>query len=73
MIKQNGVIVIAAGGTGGHIFPAIATGREIESLRPDVKIIYACGERPLEVGLYQKNGIEPHIFPARQLRGGVIG
>lgn len=67
------VIVIAAGGTGGHIFPAIATGQEIAELRPDATIIYACGERPLEIDLYRTNGIEPVIFPARQIRPGLVG
>lgn len=71
--KTPPVIVIAAGGTGGHIFPAIATGREIQELRPEATVIYACGERPLEVDLYRTNGIEPTIFPARQIRPGLMG
>ncbi len=70
---KSPVIVIAAGGTGGHIFPAIATGRALEELAPGAKIIYACGERPLEISLYERNGITPVIFPARQIRSGLSG
>lgn len=71
--KESPVIVIAAGGTGGHIFPAIATGQALQQMRPDATIIYACGERPLEVGLYQKNKIKPVVFPARQISAGLSG
>lgn len=67
------VIVIAAGGTGGHIFPAIATGQKLQELAPEAQIIYACGERPLEISLYERNGIEPVIFPARQIQPGLYG
>ena len=31
-VKDNLVIVIAAGGTGGHIFPAIAIANALKSL-----------------------------------------
>lgn len=71
--RPGPVIVIAAGGTGGHIFPAIATGREISELAPNSTVVYACGERPLEIELYRKNGVEPVIFPARQIRPGIVG
>ncbi len=70
---KNPVIVIAAGGTGGHIFPAIATGKKLQEMVPEAQIIYACGERPLEVRLYERNGINPVVFPARQIRPGLSG
>jgi len=72
-VTDKPVIVIAAGGTGGHIFPAIATGAKLKELMPVAAIIYACGERPLEIGLYERNGIKPVIFPAKQLRSGIAG
>jgi len=72
-VQEKPVIVIAAGGTGGHIFPAIATGAKLKELMPAASIIYACGERPLEIGLYERNQIKPVVFPAKQLRGGIAG
>ncbi len=67
------VVAIAAGGTGGHIFPAIATGEKLRELVPGIKVIYACGERPLEISLFERSGIKPSIFPARQLKPGLVG
>lgn len=72
-LKKGPVIAIAAGGTGGHIFPAIATGEKIRELRPDIDVVYACGEKPLEIGLFKSSGIEPVVFPARQIRRGMVG
>ena len=65
-------ILIAAGGTGGHIFPAIALGEAIADRFPQTRFDYLCGERPLELGLYEKQGIKPIVFPARQLGNGII-
>ena len=36
----NKTILIAAGGTGGHLYPAIAVAEEIRQDHPDVKIIF---------------------------------
>jgi len=38
MASKN--ILIAGGGTGGHLFPALAIGEEIQRREPDVKIHY---------------------------------
>ena len=65
-------IVIVAGGTGGHIFPAIATGNAIANLAPDADITYMCGTRPLEIDLFVQNGITPITIPARHLGTGLI-
>jgi len=36
----NNTILIAAGGTGGHLYPTIAVAEEIRRLRPDVRVIF---------------------------------
>jgi UDP-N-acetylglucosamine--N-acetylmuramyl-(pentapeptide) pyrophosphoryl-undecaprenol N-acetylglucosamine transferase len=66
-------ILIAAGGTGGHIFPAIALGEALRRHHPAVTFQYLCGERPLERELYAMAGITPLVFPARQMGGGIWG
>lgn len=59
-------ILIAAGGTGGHILPAIALGRALAKAA-DVNIYYVCGSRPVELDLYHREGIQPIVMGVRQL------
>jgi len=47
------VIVLACGGTGGHIFPAFSLAEEIRKQRPDVKIIYVCGRMEIEALIFK--------------------
>jgi UDP-N-acetylglucosamine--N-acetylmuramyl-(pentapeptide) pyrophosphoryl-undecaprenol N-acetylglucosamine transferase len=43
-------IIIAGGGTGGHVFPAIAIGRALERLEPSVQLLFvgALGKMEME-------------------------
>ncbi len=54
-------ILIASGGTGGHIFPAIVFGRQLQEQGASVSWI--CGSRKLEQDIYASSGIEPVILP----------
>ena len=42
-------VLLAAGGTGGHIWPAVSFGRWITAHEEHVVVEYACGRRPLEL------------------------
>lgn len=50
-------IILAGGGTGGHLFPALALGAEILRQRPDSKIHY----------IGSKFGVEQEILPHKQI------
>jgi UDP-N-acetylglucosamine--N-acetylmuramyl-(pentapeptide) pyrophosphoryl-undecaprenol N-acetylglucosamine transferase len=41
-------IVFAAGGTGGHLYPALAVARELKRRRPGASIVFVGGHRGLE-------------------------
>ncbi|MEO5782796.1 MAG: undecaprenyldiphospho-muramoylpentapeptide beta-N-acetylglucosaminyltransferase [Ginsengibacter sp.] len=42
-------IIIAGGGTGGHIFPAIAIANALKALQPDVEILFVGAEGKMEM------------------------
>jgi UDP-N-acetylglucosamine--N-acetylmuramyl-(pentapeptide) pyrophosphoryl-undecaprenol N-acetylglucosamine transferase len=41
-------ILIAGGGTGGHVYPGIAVAEELRRLRPDCEVLFVGGRRGLE-------------------------
>ena len=53
-------LLLVAGGTGGHILPAISFGQWIGKNKPEVSVSYICGRRPLEMEIYSYAGIEPY-------------
>lgn len=46
-------VIICGGGTGGHLFPALALGRKLKEKNPDIKITFVGGNRKLEKELMQ--------------------
>ena len=54
-------ILIASGGTGGHIFPAIVFGKKLQEQGANVS--WLCGSRPLEREIYTASGIDPVMLP----------
>ncbi|MCX8037039.1 MAG: undecaprenyldiphospho-muramoylpentapeptide beta-N-acetylglucosaminyltransferase [Candidatus Sumerlaeia bacterium] len=61
-MKETWKLVIAAGGTGGHITPALAIGEHLARVQPSCRIEYVCGSRPVEADVYRKAGITPHVM-----------
>ncbi|RLK62944.1 undecaprenyldiphospho-muramoylpentapeptide beta-N-acetylglucosaminyltransferase [Atopobacter sp. AH10] len=50
-------IVLSGGGTGGHIYPALALARYIEKKRPGTQFLYIGSERGLEKNIVPKTGM----------------
>ncbi|MDR1048872.1 MAG: UDP-N-acetylglucosamine--N-acetylmuramyl-(pentapeptide) pyrophosphoryl-undecaprenol N-acetylglucosamine transferase [Synergistaceae bacterium] len=70
MNGENADVLIAAGGTGGHIFPALAFGDWLRTQGKAGRIRYLSGNRPLEAEIYRSQGIEPIQLP---LSGSPLG
>ena len=59
-------IVLSGGGTGGHIYPALALAREIKKLNPEASFLYIGTEKGLESDLVRREGIP---FEAIEITG----
>lgn len=46
---MNTRIIIAGGGTGGHIFPAVATANALQRLQPDIDILFVGAKGKMEM------------------------
>jgi UDP-N-acetylglucosamine--N-acetylmuramyl-(pentapeptide) pyrophosphoryl-undecaprenol N-acetylglucosamine transferase len=56
-------LVIAAGGTGGHLFPGIAVADEVRRRDPRVRVVFVGTPRGLESRLVPKAGYELELLP----------
>jgi len=61
-------LVVTTGGTGGHIFPALAVAAEVRRRRPGAQVLFLGGSGP-EGDLARKAGLEFLALPA----SGVLG
>ncbi|MBX9766762.1 MAG: undecaprenyldiphospho-muramoylpentapeptide beta-N-acetylglucosaminyltransferase [Bdellovibrionales bacterium] len=59
----SGVIFIAGGGTGGHLYPGIAVAREILKRYPQMQIEFVGSPRGLEVKIIPNEGFPLHLLP----------
>ncbi|MEH7382431.1 undecaprenyldiphospho-muramoylpentapeptide beta-N-acetylglucosaminyltransferase [Bacillus sp. JJ1533] len=50
-------IIVSGGGTGGHIYPALALINEIKKLNPTAEFLYIGTEKGLESGIVTREGI----------------
>jgi len=66
---MNARFLIAAGGTGGHVQPALAVARELKRQRPSARIHFVGGRRGIEKRLVPAAGFSLTRLPAAGLRG----
>jgi len=57
----------AGGGTGGHIYPAIAVAEQIAAIEPTAKIHFFCSARAIDKRVLEPTGFERTVLPARGL------
>lgn len=66
-MKQKPVILLMAGGTGGHVFPALAIAQALQ--QKDFKICWLGTPHGLEARIVPQAGIEIHYIDIKGLRG----
>lgn len=55
----------AGGGTGGHIYPAIAVAQQIIEVEPSAKIHFFCSTRSIDTHILRQAGFEYTVLPAK--------
>ena len=61
-------VVFAGGGTGGHLYPALALGAAINAARPDVRVSYIGAQRGIEARVLPEKGVEHRLLQLEPLR-----
>src|SRR2546430_934510 len=62
-------VVIAGGGTGGHLYPGIAVARELLSRRPDAAISFAGTARGIEARVVPREGFTLDLIRSAGIKG----
>lgn len=62
-------IVIAAGGTGGHLYPAVALAREFLRCKPATTVLFVGTSRGLETKVLAHEGFELALIDAKPVMG----
>src|SRR5215471_1373719 len=62
-------VVIAGGGTGGHLYPGIAVAREITRRVPDAQVSFAGTSRGLEARIVPKEGFALDLVRSAGIKG----
>src|SRR5262245_56778716 len=62
-------VIIAGGGTGGHLFPGIAVAREIQRRNAASKILFVGAQAGIESKIVPKEGFELRTLPLGGIKG----
>jgi UDP-N-acetylglucosamine--N-acetylmuramyl-(pentapeptide) pyrophosphoryl-undecaprenol N-acetylglucosamine transferase len=58
-------VMIAGGGTGGHVYPGIAVAEELARLRPSAEVVFVGGRRGLEAHAVPESGFRIRFILTR--------
>jgi len=62
-------LVVAGGGTGGHLYPGIAVARELLRRHPDARVTFAGTTRGIEARVVPAEGFELDVIRSAGLKG----
>ena len=69
MARRAPEVVVAGGGTGGHLFPALAVAGALRRRRPDLRVAFVGGRRGIETRLVPRAGYPLRTLPLSGLKG----
>ena len=71
---MNKTVLIAGGGTGGHLFPGIAVAQALKKKDPGLRLVFVGAGKELEKSILADQGYEMESIKAKALRGqGILG
>ena len=65
--SRRPVVLIAGGGTGGHLMPALAIATRLRERRPDLEPVLVGAERGIEARLLPTRDFRYHLLPVEPL------
>jgi UDP-N-acetylglucosamine--N-acetylmuramyl-(pentapeptide) pyrophosphoryl-undecaprenol N-acetylglucosamine transferase len=74
-VSEAVCVVFSGGGTGGHLYPALALAQALEARRPDVRAHFVGARRGIEARVLPARGVPHTLLPVEGLRrgGGLAG
>lgn len=66
-------IIVAGGGTGGHLFPGLAVVEELRRRAPDLDVLFVGTERGIEARLLPARGEKLELLEVNPLKGRTAG
>lgn len=71
--KETVGVVFVGGGTGGHLYPALAIIEQLNTIDPEIKTHVVCSERRIDSAILEAEGAVFSTIPAVSPSGGVKG
>ena len=62
-------VIVAGGGTGGHLYPGVAVAREVMAQDPAATVTFAGTARGIEARVVPREGFELDVIRSRGLKG----
>lgn len=66
-MHEGPLVVVSGGGTGGHLYPALAIADALRELRPDVRVLFVGARGGLEARVLPERGEEHVLVPVQGL------
>lgn len=66
------VAIFSGGGTGGHLYPALALMEGLQAVRPDLRPFFLGARRGLEARVVPERGLENLLLPIEGFRRGAL-